>query len=526
MMNTFDFLKLFGSIRDEYIVSAHEQHQKKHLPAKRMLLIAAIISVLLLLVGCTVAVLMGLKDARLGNYTYDSGFGETQSGDFISLQGFAGSPEYQAAQAWRDFCQSYDPDGTILAGIGNQPTGLDTKYQFYTAYTQEMADELDRICEKYGLTLHAQLDLLASMEELAARVGGDFLTEEQYGLTGYIYDDGTFAFDGEANVDGEIMEFQFRRSVKGTFDDVCLNMWDIAGYQESHITVPTGDDLLLAVSEKKGLILADLGDCFISVNVLCGDGQTITAELLEKIAACFDFAVLKTVVTPEMNETLPTEPLPAPEGSEAQLQAYRDALQFLYTDYSLPGGYEVGYDSVYDLSDNKFAIYDIDGDGSQELVIRYGTTYNAGNTCAIYDYDEAADSLKEELIEYISVSLDESGNLIAGASHAHGLGSGGLLWPYTLYRYEPATDTYEQVVYVDTWEKQYYPQDFDGNPFPDVTDEDGDGVVYLLYFPDAQAPQILDGAAFQNWEKDHRTKDVTLPWVSLTMANIQALGNS
>lgn len=524
-MDSFDFLKLFGSIRDEYILSAQATPEKKHFPAKRVLLIAAVISLLLILVGCAVVALLGLKDAQLGRYEYDMGFGYTQSGDTISLQGFAGSPEYQAAQEWKDFCQSYDSDGTILAAIGNQPTGLDTKYQFYSAYTQEMAEELDRICGKYGLALHTQMDILQGQEDLLQRVGGVFLTG-YYNLGGYIYDDGTFGLDGDALVDGELIGFQFRRSVKGSFDDVYLNVWDIAQYQESHITAPTGDDLLLAVSPKKGLILADLGDCFISVNVLCGEGQTITEELLQKIAAGFDFFILKNVVKPEMEELFPTEApetLPPVEGSDAQRKAYRDALQFLYTNYALPGGYEVGYDGISELSDNKFAIYDVDGDSSQELIIQYSTTSIAGNTCAIYDYDEATDSVKEELLEYISVSVQDNGYLIADASHAHGLGSGGILWPYTLYWYEPATDTYEQVARVDTWEKQYYPQDFDGNPFPDAVDQDGDGVVYLLYFPDTQAPQILDEAAFREWESAYRTEDVSLPWVSMTLLNIDAL---
>lgn len=230
-----------------------------------------------------------------------------------------------------------------------------------------------------------------------------------------------------------------------------------------------------------------------------------------------------------MDYLFPTEvpeTLPAQEGSNAQRKAYRDALQFLYTNYALPGGNEVGYDGISDMSSNKFAIYDIDGDSSQELIISYGTTYTSGNTFAIYDYDEKTDSVKEELLEFISVSVQETGYLIANASHAHGLGSGGILWPYTLYRYDPSTDTYTQVAWVDTWEKQYYSQDFDGNPFPDTVDQDGDGVVYLLYFPDTQAPQILDEAAFREWESEYRTEEVALPWVSMTMENIGSLGNS
>lgn len=526
-MDAFEFLKLFGSIRDEHILSAHAPARKRALPRKRLLLIAAVISLLLLLAGCAVVMLMGLKDAQLGNYTYDIGFGETQAGDFISLQGFAGSPEYQAAQEWQDFRQSYDVDGSIIAAIGNKPTGLDSKYDLYTAYTQEMADRLEEICQKYGLALRTQLDLLPeSQEELFRRVGGVFLKGNVTAYTGYIYDDGAFAFDGEADVDGEIIDFQFRRSVKGTFDDIYLNLKDISLYEESHCTTSTGNDLLLAVSPNRGVILGDLGDCFISVNVLADDGQTITAGLLEKIAAGFDFAVLKNVVKPEMNEIVPTqlpENVPTPEGSEVRLRAFRDALQTLYTTYTLPGGVEVGYDGISALSSNKFAIYDIDGDGYQELILVYTTTYNAGRTFGIYDYGGDAWDLWEELREYPLITLWTNGNLTAGASHAHGLGCGEILWPYTLYRYDPASDTYEQVARVDTWEKEYFPQDYSGTPFPDDLDQDGDGVVYLLYFSETEEPRILDGDAFREWERDYRTIDKDLPWVSLTMQNIQAL---
>lgn len=215
--------------------------------------------------------------------------------------------------------------------------------------------------------------------------------------------------------------------------------------------------------------------------------------------------------------------IPTLETKEAQRKAYRDTLQTLYTTYCLPGGYELGYDGISDRDNNKFAVYDVDGDGSQELILKYGTTSTAGNTCAIYDYDEDTDSVKEELLAYIHVEFDESGYLIARASHAHGLGSGGILWPYTLYQYDSLTDTYDQVARVDTWEKQYYPHDYAGNPFPDDLDEDGDGVVYLLYFPDTEEPQILDGEAFRAWEMGYRTAEIPLPWVSLAPENIEAL---
>lgn len=529
-MDSFDFLKVFGAIRDEYILSAHETRRKQHLPTKRALLIAAIISVLLLLVGCAVVVLMGLKDVQLGNYTYDIGFGETRSGDFISLQGFAGSPEYQVAQEWQDFRQSYDADGSIIAAIGNNPTGLDSKYDLYTAYTQEMADKLEEICRKYGLALRTQLDILESQEELFRRVGGVFLKENITAYTGYIYDDGAFAFDGEADVDGEIIGFQFRRSVQGTFDDVYLNLKDISLYEEFHSTTSTGDDLLLAVSPNRGVILGDLGDCFISMNVLADDGQTITAGLLEEIAAGFDYAILKNVVKPEMDEIVPTQPpetIPSPEGSEVRLRAFRDALQTLYTSYILPGGIEVGYDEISELSSNKFAIYDIDGDGYQELILAYTTNCNAGHTFGIYDYGGDAWDLWEELRVYPHVTLWTRGNLTAGASHAHGLSAGDRVWPYTLYEYDQTYDIYSAVCQVDGWDKNYYPQDFEGNPFPDDLDLDGDGLVYTIQGIGMESRTILDNDAYQEWmASEVGSQEVpSLPWQKLTLENIEALVN-
>ena len=71
--------------------------------------------------------------------------------EMISVQGYAGSPEYQAALAWAEFQHSYDRDGAELQRVGNAPTGFEEKYRFngYHVYTQEMADRLDEIAAQY-----------------------------------------------------------------------------------------------------------------------------------------------------------------------------------------------------------------------------------------------------------------------------------------------------------------------------------------------------------------------------------------
>lgn len=114
-MKSMDLLEVIGSIRDKYILEAHSHNavQKKRIPSKRLFLIAAIIALMLLLVGC-VAVMLGLNELEIGSFTYEAENGETKSGDFISLQGYIDSDNYKAAQEWNQYLAQYDPDGTLL----------------------------------------------------------------------------------------------------------------------------------------------------------------------------------------------------------------------------------------------------------------------------------------------------------------------------------------------------------------------------------------------------------------------------
>ena len=62
-MKPMDLLEAIGSIRDRHILDAHSKQStpKKVLPFRKVFLIAAVIAMLLLLVGC-VAVIMGLHE--------------------------------------------------------------------------------------------------------------------------------------------------------------------------------------------------------------------------------------------------------------------------------------------------------------------------------------------------------------------------------------------------------------------------------------------------------------------------------
>ncbi len=206
--------------------------------------------------------------------------------DMISLQGYAGSPEFQAALAWAEFLHGYDRDGAILASVGNNPTPWDEKYApAYPVYSQEMADTLEAIAAEYGLTLHSGF-ASASIDELRGRFG-DFCGRIKDGY-GYCYDDGTFQCDCETD---EGM-FQIRRCMKGVLDTVGLNVKDAEEYEQWEYTTACGETVLLALAPRHALILAESEQSFTVVNVMGGADSGLSAAELEALADSFDFSVL------------------------------------------------------------------------------------------------------------------------------------------------------------------------------------------------------------------------------------------
>ena len=121
---------------------------------RRTLCLAAVIALLLALgITAYAAGWFGLRDAVIGRFVVNGGIDQDYYAQFMSLQGYSDSPEFLALCEWQSFLETYDSDESILASVGNSPTEFDEKYRYYSCYTREMADEIDRICEKYSLSL-------------------------------------------------------------------------------------------------------------------------------------------------------------------------------------------------------------------------------------------------------------------------------------------------------------------------------------------------------------------------------------
>lgn len=291
--------------------------------SKNLIVLAAIIALLAALSTAAVAAdWFGLRSLLLGPQQVvmpvdpDTGERDVETVDMIGLSGYLDAAESRALAEWQAFLNGYDVEGAAWAADEN-PGGLDAKYDLYQVYNREMADKLDEIVEKYGLKLHTAMAILMPAEWPA--VAGDFVLEGNTAYSGYIYEDGTFAYDGDAELPGYgLVDYQFRRSVKGTFNDVILNIEDVSQYREWVYETACGQAVTLALGPEKGLILTDMGDSFVTVNVLAGTETSpddifssgpFSAENLEALADRFDFTVLTPVRDPGLAVLEDSEPV-------------------------------------------------------------------------------------------------------------------------------------------------------------------------------------------------------------------------
>ncbi len=222
--------------------------------------------------------------------------------DEVSMQGLTDSPEYQAAMEWEDFCSAYDPDGAILADAEGYVPPPD--YEAYLCYSQEMMDQLDRLCEKYHLELLGPSTGAFEEWELFNGAGsgnvcsGSLETGRNYMSWGYYYAGGSYFFEGRfvwTDTDGRSADYQFNCAAKGYLSTVSLNVGSLDDYEQWEYTTADGVPLLLALGPSKALILADTEESFVTVNVL-GDWAMgtfdISREDLEEIAEGFHFSVV------------------------------------------------------------------------------------------------------------------------------------------------------------------------------------------------------------------------------------------
>lgn len=275
---------------------------------------------------------------------------------------------------------------------------------------------------------------------------------------------------------------------------------------------------------KKGIMTGLLTASMILSLVGCGSGnggkettvstaaETVTETVLESASEVQSETAAETAASETEAET-------GEYNRSKSIEAYKAALENIAQNDILPDGSELGTSDGYDMSENTFAVYDVDHDGKDELIFCYTTTSMAAMTAKIYDYNESSGEMHEELSAFPMLTFYDNASIGAGVSHNQGYA--GEFWPYTFYVYDVGSDTYKAEYFVDAWDKSLSDVNYNGETFPDDADKDGDGIVYYLDSPDgSEQGEPMDKDAYDAWFGENAGNKEELPFQKLTEENI------
>ena len=268
-------------------------------------------------------------------------------------------------------------------------------------------------------------------------------------------------------------------------------------------------------------VLSDGEKCWYLVAGLPSDVQAAIAYMDEYFSLYNEETFREIFDTLEPAEGLTYEPMDPALLERMQLRAeYGNALHLAIGFNELPDGTPIlpeGWDG--DMANNRFAVWDVDGDGQEELLISVEDSYMAGMCTVIYRGDDYP--LAEELRAFPVPEFFEGGLARSYASHNQTWGMS--CWPYSLWRFDGETKLYTELASVYSWDRELSETDFDGTPFPAAADRDGNGTVYSI--TDENGQRWVDDADYFAWEDEllGGAAPMEIPWMALTSENVETL---
>lgn len=213
----------------------------------------------------------------------------------------------------------------------------------------------------------------------------------------------------------------------------------------------------------------------------------------------------------------------------AALTAYERTMERFYNEHISPDEQDLMMeDNIFgNIEENDFAVFDVDGDGSEELILLFSTAPTAGMCAWVVGYDAQADEIYLKTAVFPSVEFYPGGLMEAFRSHNQGF-AGEALWPYALMKYDETERTYKVIAQVDAWDRSISETDYDGTPFPAEADTEGTGIVYLISQPTVDgtfSTDTVSRTAYEAWRAGILNGHETLQpeYLKCTLDNIRAI---
>ena len=380
-MNAMDLLYGLNNVRDSYVAAAGEfrQRKTKHLPKKRLLLIAAIVSLTLLLVGCAVVYALRLQDLKVGEYRYTAPTVYDENGEAVPVPTHplqtilsAQGANQQAFAEWNAYCQAHAQDSAE-----SEEAEIPEQYrEVYGCSSWEMVEKLNEIASKYGLKLlSSKVDIPSyASSVLFDTLGVDKLFEGdcEYG-TGSFCPEGTFELSLAFELDSDAWPYpnyaNYRYSQKAYLEPHGTVLFDFENTNQWNYTRKDGQTVLLAMNHEQAFVFADSADAFITVSLASFKWDStqkveMPPAILEQIAETLVLSVQPHSADMTQVPQLLSAALEADEAQRVQ------SAQERYTQ-----GYEsyiqnrlANAASDYSLGTMYYSLYDLNGDGVPELL--------------------------------------------------------------------------------------------------------------------------------------------------------------
>lgn len=337
-MNGRDIFRGLQYIGDDLIENAetgqfpaqNQGNGKTRRPIRRPLLIAALIALLLLLVGCAAVYVLKMEHVKISSGTDQRDYSlvdgvyvkdpHTVSTTTLSMAGLKGSNAYKACA---DF-YAYETELRTNASASGDWAGYDDAIN---AKAQELA-------EQYGLKPEGQPLTFRTTRNLCDALGVERFVRDSQDVSidisqGFCRDSGnffvllSFVFPEDQGYEVTYTSGALYWNRQDTFSREYFTLEDRGDWVERNYTTSAGNTVLILTSpsQERGYIICDRGDALMTVwldvnpellsedaGVVSAEYQHMTEKQLNMVADALDFAIQPNVPTQADVDAQPAPP--------------------------------------------------------------------------------------------------------------------------------------------------------------------------------------------------------------------------
>ena len=274
---------------------------------------------------------------------------------------------------------------------------------------------------------------------------------------------------------------------------------------------------MLDVMKKAGSITIYISLCLM----VCGCTRSAAGVRESRYGMVPEQMARNLVITPEDSADKHKEEQP---GLKSYPYEYSEAIRLFRTKNLLPDGSSVSLNGG-DIENSDYCIVDIDGDNTEELLIRYNGSFSEDESRdedaippdafeAVYEYQPSTETCICELYEHKGIKYFAQGTALVPWNGSASLSDGSA--SMNIYEYDLSTDTYIYAGCTDCWDADMAPADPEDRQFPTELDLDEDKKLYALqYYSEYDSGYIYEKKDYDKLSDSLRGKAVSHSWRSI-----------